>query len=311
MRGASGGQVADGIPGQHVLSETEATRLHAKAWLFRRNSGYDTAFVGSSNLSRSALVDGLEWNVRLSGVGTPDLVRKFAATFDTYWESSAFVPYDPARDGDRLDDALASAGNRTGKRTSISLAGLEVRPLPHQQEILEALDTEREVHERHRNLVVAATGTGKTVVAALDYRRKTGIADANGTRHLIGAYVSLDPKNWDHLRQATYIFGAVGIGFSFPNSGWAQFHAGQPWDVVPNDGGNDGGHYVPVLGAPTADKVGVVTWGKRQEMTRPFYEKYNDEAWVYITLEELNSSGAGLHGFDINTLNSFLSALHN
>jgi superfamily II DNA or RNA helicase/HKD family nuclease len=154
-----------------ISYETEATRLHAKAWLFRRNSGYDTAFVGSSNLSRSALVDGLEWNVRLSGVGTPDLVRKFAATFDTYWESSAFVPYDPARDGDRLDDALASAGNRTGKRTSISLAGLEVRPLPHQQEILEALDTEREVHERHRNLVVAATGTGKTVVAALDYRR--------------------------------------------------------------------------------------------------------------------------------------------
>jgi hypothetical protein len=156
-----------------------------------------------------------------------------------------------------------------------------------------------------------STDNGTDVHAALDYRRKTGIADANGTRHLIGAYVSLDPKNWDHLRQATYIFGAVGIGFSFPNSGWAQFHAGQPWDVVPNDGGNDGGHYVPVLGAPTADKVGVVTWGKRQEMTRPFYEKYNDEAWVYITPEELNSSGAGLHGFDINMLNSFLSALHN
>jgi superfamily II DNA or RNA helicase/HKD family nuclease len=154
-----------------ISYETEATRLHAKAWLFRRNSGYDTAFVGSSNLSRSALVDGLEWNVRLSGVATPDLVRKFAATFDTYWESRAFVPYDPARDGDRLDDALASAGNRTGKRMSISLAGLEVRPLPHQDEILEALETERDVHGRHRNLVVAATGTGKTVVAALDYRR--------------------------------------------------------------------------------------------------------------------------------------------
>jgi superfamily II DNA or RNA helicase/HKD family nuclease len=152
--------------------ETQSTRLHAKAWLFRRNSGYDTAFVGSSNLSRSALVDGLEWNVRLSGVATPDLIRKFAATFDTYWESTAFVPYDPALHADQLDDALALAGNRRGQTsTVISLTGLEVRPLPHQEEILEGLDAERAVHGRHRNLVVAATGTGKTVVAALDYRK--------------------------------------------------------------------------------------------------------------------------------------------
>jgi HKD family nuclease len=140
-----------------ISYETQATRLHAKAWLFRRNSGYDTAFVGSSNLSRSALVDGLEWNVRLSGVATPDLIRKFAATFDTYWESNAFVAYDPARHADDLDDALAYAGNRRATTsTVVTLAGLEVRPLPHQEEILEALDAERQLHDRHRNLVVAA-----------------------------------------------------------------------------------------------------------------------------------------------------------
>lgn len=154
-----------------ISYETQSTRLHAKAWLFRRNSGYDTAFVGSSNLSRSALLDGLEWNVRLSGIATPELLRKFAATFDTYWESSAFVGYDPDVDGDRLEHALARAGRRDiVSSTTISLAGLDVRPLPHQQEILEALETERTVHNRRHNLVVAATGTGKTVVAALDYR---------------------------------------------------------------------------------------------------------------------------------------------
>jgi superfamily II DNA or RNA helicase/HKD family nuclease len=154
-----------------ISYEIQSTRLHAKAWLFRRDSGYDTAFVGSSNLSRSALLDGLEWNVRLSGVATPELLRKFAATFDTYWESAVFVRYNPDTDADRFDDALAQAGRRGTTPTTISLAGLEVRALPHQQEILEALDSERRVHERHRNLVVAATGTGKTVVAALDYRR--------------------------------------------------------------------------------------------------------------------------------------------
>ncbi|MCY7365097.1 MAG: DUF3427 domain-containing protein [Frankiaceae bacterium] len=154
-----------------ISYEIQSTRLHAKAWLFRRNSGYDSAFVGSSNLSRAALLDGLEWNVRLSGVATPDLLRKFEATFDSYWADAAFTPYDPGTDADRLDDALARAGARGGgPRTTISLAGLEVRALPHQDTILEALDAERQTHGRHRNLVVAATGTGKTVVAALDYR---------------------------------------------------------------------------------------------------------------------------------------------
>ncbi len=148
------------------------TRLHAKAWLFRRNTGFDTAYVGSSNLSRAALLDGVEWNVRLSRIATPGLLNKFGATFDTYWNDSTFESYDPARDRDRLDDALAEAGNRkTSDRVTISLAGLEVRPRPYQAEMLEEIEVEREVHDRHRNLVVAATGTGKTVIAALDYRR--------------------------------------------------------------------------------------------------------------------------------------------
>jgi len=148
------------------------TRLHAKAWLFRRDTGFDTAYVGSSNLSRAALLDGVEWNVRLSAVATPTLIEKFRATFDSYWNDATFETYDPDRDRDRLDDALAEAsGRRTHDRVTLSLSGLEVRPYPHQTEMLEQLDVERLVHDRHRNLVVAATGTGKTVVAALDYRR--------------------------------------------------------------------------------------------------------------------------------------------
>lgn len=150
--------------------QTTSTRLHAKAWLFNRSTEFHTAYIGSSNLSRAALLDGLEWNVRLAAGSTPSLFDKFRATFDSYWAEDTFELYDPVHDRDRLDDALATARGTSGSGLTV-LSGLDVRPYPHQAEILQRLDVERTVHDRHRNLVVAATGTGKTVVAALDYRR--------------------------------------------------------------------------------------------------------------------------------------------
>ncbi|MBT2457241.1 DUF3427 domain-containing protein [Streptomyces sp. ISL-86] len=156
-----------------VNYELRSTRLHAKAWLFRRHSRFDTAYVGSSNLSQAALLDGLEWNVRLSGVATPDVLRKFEATFDSYWSEQTFEPYDPDRDAQRLDDALKLARGSQNDRAAahvISLSGKEIKPFPHQRAMLERLKTERTVHNRDRNLLVAATGTGKTIMAALDFK---------------------------------------------------------------------------------------------------------------------------------------------
>jgi superfamily II DNA or RNA helicase/HKD family nuclease len=161
-----------------IQYDAARTRLHAKAWMFRRVSRFDTAYVGSSNLSRAALLDGVEWNVRLSHIATPSLLAKFRATFDTYWSDKSYELYDPDVDGDRLDDALAEASGRSSNdRVTISLSGLDVRPYAYQQRMLDDLAAERSTHGRHRNLVVAATGTGKTVVAALDYRR---LSDAAG-----------------------------------------------------------------------------------------------------------------------------------
>ena len=150
-----------------VSYETRSTRLHAKAWLFHRETGFSTAYIGSSNLTQWALVDGVEWNVRLSQVTAPDILEKFQATFNTYWEEADFESYNPARDGDRFDRAIAS----TFEADTLLIAALDVIPYPHQTEILERLTVERERHNRFRSLIVAATGTGKTIVAALDYRR--------------------------------------------------------------------------------------------------------------------------------------------
>lgn len=150
-----------------ISYEQNSTRLHAKAWLLRRATGFDTAYVGSSNLSKAALLDGLEWNVRLSAVTTPRLLDKFRATFDSYWDRAEFELYDPGKDAERLDQALAVS--TSGKRM-IEVPALVPHPFPHQREMLEDLDLQRTAHHRHRNLLVAATGTGKTVTAAFDYR---------------------------------------------------------------------------------------------------------------------------------------------
>lgn len=163
-----------------VSYETRMTRLHAKAWLFHRDTGSSTAYVGSSNLSKSALLDGLEWNVRISAVEQPHLLDTFCATFDEYWEDPAFEPYDPAdpRQRDRLRAALtAEQGGAT--ELPLTLTTLEVRPWGYQQEILDELAAERELHGHHHNLVVMATGTGKTIVAGLDYRRLRGVGQVD------------------------------------------------------------------------------------------------------------------------------------
>ncbi|MFI1070848.1 DUF3427 domain-containing protein [Streptomyces puniciscabiei] len=172
-----------------VNYETRSTRLHAKAWLFRRRTGFDTAYVGSSNLSKAALLDGLEWNVRLSSVATPAVLNKFEATFDAYWNDTAFETYDPDLHSARLDEALAQAsGTNASTDLKISLSGLEVRPYPHQRDMLERLTVERELRGRHRNLLVAATGTGKTVMAALDYRSLSRQSEGGRPRLLFVAH---------------------------------------------------------------------------------------------------------------------------
>jgi superfamily II DNA or RNA helicase/HKD family nuclease len=150
-----------------VSYDTRTTRLHAKAWLFERLTGFSTAFIGSSNLTHSALLDGVEWNVRLAQASTPELIDKFKAAFESYWSDPDYEPYEPARDAERFDRAVRA----TVIPEPSPIFHFDLQPWPFQREMLQRLETERERHHRYRNLVVAATGTGKTLVAAFDYRR--------------------------------------------------------------------------------------------------------------------------------------------
>lgn len=151
-----------------VSYDTRRTRLHAKAYIIHRKTGRSIAYVGSSNLSQAALTDGLEWNVKISQQESPHLWEKVCGTFDTYWEDPEFVLYN-AESREQLRSALEQ--ERGGEDGGQILVFFDIKPYPFQQEILDKLAAERRIHGRNRNLVVAATGTGKTVVAAFDYER--------------------------------------------------------------------------------------------------------------------------------------------
>lgn len=153
-----------------VSYEVARTRLHAKAWLFHRESGLHTAYIGSSNLTQTAQIEGLEWNVRVSAVENPEVIGRFRATFEQYWQEPEFEDYQPERDAKRLDHALARQSHGVAPDNSELSMLVDVSPKPHQAVALEALEAERQRGHR-RNLVVAATGTGKTWIAAFDFKR--------------------------------------------------------------------------------------------------------------------------------------------
>lgn len=152
-----------------VSYDVQRTRLHAKAYMFKRKTGFTTAYIGSSNLSNPALTSGLEWNLKITEKDSFDVIKKFNATFESYWNDREFVTFNPKKEESKkqLQEALKKKEAKDEENFSVSF---DIQPYPYQKEILENLWAEREVFGRYKNLLVAATGVGKTVISAFDFK---------------------------------------------------------------------------------------------------------------------------------------------
>ena len=198
-----------------ISYNTEIERLHAKSYIFERNSGFSTAYIGSSNLSKSAQTDGLEWNIRVTNIENPHIINAALATFDIYWNSHNFEDFFEGGI-DKLYKELQKI--REPKLSTDVLAKYTI--LPHQKQILDKLSVMREAGV-HRNLIVAATGTGKTVISAFDYKVFT--EQTEGTHRLL--FVAHREEILKQSRR-TYRsvlqdanFGDLWVGDSRPNNG--------------------------------------------------------------------------------------------
>ncbi len=153
-----------------ITYDSSVERLHAKAYIFIRNTGFNTAYIGSSNLSKQAIDTGAEWNVKVTQMEQPRMMKTIMGSFDASWWAEGYEDFVSGKDDDRLKAALN--GETDNDIDFNNLTGL-IHPFDYQQEILERLKFERQVRNHWRNLVVAATGTGKTVMAASDYKAFT------------------------------------------------------------------------------------------------------------------------------------------
>jgi superfamily II DNA or RNA helicase/HKD family nuclease len=164
-------QLLSNLPNTEVKISynTGNERLHAKAYFFYRNTGFHTGYIGSSNFSRTALTDGLEWNLKITTKEVSHIIDKFQKTFDVYWQNNEFELFNDKTHSEKLISSLRSG--KMPQQSFNNLAYFDLKPFPYQKEILERLEVERNVHNRHKNLLVAATGTGKTVISAFDYKR--------------------------------------------------------------------------------------------------------------------------------------------
>jgi hypothetical protein len=151
-----------------------------------------------------------------------------------------------------------------------------------------------------------STDQGTDMQVAASYRRKTGLLDADGKRHKVGAYVALEPGNLTQLWYALYLFDGLGIGVEFPAQWMDAFNARRMWTKVSRPK-IEGGHYISGM-AKRGGGATVISWGAPVGMTGAGYQQFNDETIAYLTEEKL-TAGKSLEGFDLAQLQADLTAV--
>lgn len=243
-------------------------RLHAKAYIFYRNNGLDTAYIGSSNLSRSALTKGLEWNMRVTSIENAHIINKTKATFESYWNSDDFEPIDSEEKLSTFEKAIREQRNGhqiCDPNEPLYIARFERKT--HQIKVLEKLQYERSQIHSYKNLIIAATGTGKTAISAFDYKDFDKIVRKEKVRAARLLFIAHREKI---LKQARATFRSVMVDANF----------GEIWTgrIAPSESGNLEHLFITIQ-----------TLNNNWEC----FEQLGFDYYDYIVIDEVHHSKAG------------------
>ena len=149
--------------------------FHAKGYVFR-NSHYSSMFIGSSNLTDAALKKNYEYNLKLTSLENGAVIQHFNSQFEKLWEESTAVDAEWIRQYEQTHveqpeqrKVLEVIEDRSRYQHK-ALTGQVIQPNIMQKEALIELAGLRRAG-KDKGLVVSATGTGKTYLAAFDVQQ--------------------------------------------------------------------------------------------------------------------------------------------
>lgn len=146
----------------------DARGFHPKGFIFEQEAS-TTVIVGSSNLTSRALKRNHEWNLRFSALPNGDIVHQLSATIETQLEWSTLLTEEWIREYDATYVPPQSRTAYEGVQVPTHGVGSQIVANAMQAEALAEIQKVREAGEE-KALVVSATGTGKTILAALDVK---------------------------------------------------------------------------------------------------------------------------------------------
>lgn len=153
-----------------VSYDTKRTRLHAKSYIFHRASGFGSAYIGSANISKVAMDQGLEWTVKVSQIENPHLWMDAIGAFASHWEDyKEFTSCATDEHMAQLRKALHHE-KHPSEAPEDGITFFDLAPYTFQQQVLEDIENDRKAG-KNKHLIIAATGTGKTMIAAFDFKR--------------------------------------------------------------------------------------------------------------------------------------------
>jgi len=206
---------------------------------------------------------------------------------------AAAVPEWPMYGNDKIGDCTTAAAGHMIEAWTAPTRGEPVEI--SDRAVLAAFDKVKQVDP--------VTGEeGAVELDVLTLWRRSGIGG-----HRIGAFTRV--PTWDHrlVRDAAFLFGGLYIGLQLPLTAQRQ----PVWDWThrldgPARPGSWGGHAVDVVGYDRHTLI-VVTWGRLQEMTWAFWDRYVDEVYAIISVDFLDDGGKAPNGFDLAALKEDLA----